>query len=177
MPQFSFAAPGSLASQRISRLEKENRELKNEVESLRKRAELAEAMYAGKALEEDVPPPPPPGLPFHGHKCQKNVKHPKVQLAHLKCGFPGCGNLGHTEHNCQLRLRYDLRMIAENCQEGWHKPYLHDSMYMWRCQWCKLHLHEDYVQVAYPTEFAKERSKVAAFHRKSTAKYTSRISL
>jgi hypothetical protein len=51
---------------------------------------------------------------------------------------------------------------------------LHDSICKWRCQWCKIHLHEDYVQAAYPTEFARERAKEQKNHRSILNKYTSR---
>lgn len=43
--RFVVAAPGSLASQRIAKLERENAELKNQVEQLRKRADEAEAWF------------------------------------------------------------------------------------------------------------------------------------
>jgi len=174
MPKFALAAPGSAASQRIAKLEKENEALRREVESLRKRAELAEAQIQ-KNSEEDVPPPPPREFPFHGHFGQRRNKHPVAKMALIRCGFPSCGQYGHSEANCQLRVKNDQEAIATKCSEGWHMPHLHDSMYKWRCQWCKMHLHEDYVRAAYPMEFNKERAKERANDHKLKAKYTSRL--
>jgi len=171
MPKFAIAAPGSLASQRIAKLERENAQLRAENAELRKQVEEAKGKQA--PAEEDIPPPMPAN-PFHGHNNQRNKKHPVARMSNLKCSFPPCGQYGHNENNCQLRIKNDLEKIATECENGWHKPHLHDSMCKWRCQWCKLHLHEDYVRATYPTEFTKERLKEQANHRNLIKKYTSR---
>jgi len=169
LPKFAIAAPGSAASQRISKLEKENAQLREELESLRQ--ELREAR-GDTAPSRELPPDVP--VPYHGHYRQRGKTHPVAMLSELKCSFPACGQYGHTENNCQLRVKNDMEKIATECQNGWHKPHLHDSMCKWRCQWCRIHLHEDYVQCMYPTEFIRERAKEAANHRKIVRKYTTR---
>jgi len=167
MPKFAIAAPGSCASQRIAKLEKENKELREELESVR--AQLREAMG-----EFEAPRLTPEDVPYHGHYAQRGKKHPVAVMSKLKCAFPACGQYGHNENNCQLRIKNDLEKIATECTNGYHKPYLHDSLCKWRCQWCKIHLHEDYVQCMYPNEFRRERAKESANHRKIMNKYTSR---
>jgi len=171
MPKFAIAAPGSAASQRIARLEEENKQLRIELTSLK--AQLVKASEAEPASEE-VPPPPKQEIPHHGHHSQRKKPHPVAIMSIQRCTFPGCGQRGHHEKNCQIRMKHDLEKIATECENGWHKPYLHDSMCKWRCQWCAMHLHEDYVQAMYPTEFIKERAKEAANHRKLMRQYTSR---
>jgi len=168
MPKFAISAPGSLASQRIKQLERRGAELELEIEELRKKLERA------KIAPDEELPPPQPEFPFHGHHNQRNRKHPVARMSNLKCSFPPCGQYGHNENNCQLRIKNDLEKIATECENGWHKPHLHDSMCKWRCQWCKLHLHEDYVRATYPTEFERERAKEQANHEKLIKKYTSR---
>jgi len=159
-----------MPSQRITKLEKENQQLRDELNALKAKLASAEGEF-------EAPSDPPTGssrIPYHGHHSQRGKTHPVAVVSKLKCSFPPCGQYGHNENNCQLRIKSDLEKIATECENGYHKPYLHDSLCIWRCQWCKMHLHEDYVNSMYPNEFVRERAKQAASNRKNMRKYTSR---
>lgn len=126
MPKFAIAAPGSMASQRVTRLEKENKDLRQEVADLR-------AQLAQLSVKDDSDTLP--NVEYH------MVRVPKPPCRHFHCNF--CKEWGHTVDQCVPRFIYAIEKMHTHCQKGIHSPYQHDRD--WRCNWCGKHLKDQEV--------------------------------
>lgn len=95
-------------------------------------------------------------------------QHPVFRPNRTKCAF--CGEFGHTLLYCRERLELNEGLSRKFCVKGWHLPHLHDDADVWRCQWCSLHLGDNYVWDNYPTVAKEEYAKFKA-RRKMVQKY------
>jgi len=120
MPKFALASPGSLASQRISRLEGENEALRKEI--FRLREEMRAYSKKGSSTEWVQVPIPP----------RRNIT----------CSF--CRKSGHHLDQCVSAFVDRINKMHSHCEYGCHSPYQHGGE--WRCNWCGKHLNEQEVK-------------------------------
>lgn len=137
MPKFALAAPGTAASQRITRLEKENDELKKEIAELRAslaRCSVSCSSVASDSASESSCDPPRPGY--------RMVEVPAPPFRPFTCSF--CHERGHTIDQCIPAFLDRIEKMWTHCMYHYHSPYQHDRE--WRCNWCGKHLCEEEVK-------------------------------
>lgn len=96
------------------------------------------------------------------------LAHPKFNPAAITCDYCKC--TGHSLDYCPKRLETNQKMALKWCTQGWHAPKLHDDRRVWRCKYCAMHLHEEYVWAEYPKECMEEEEKFFK-HRLQVEKY------
>lgn len=96
------------------------------------------------------------------------LAHPKFDPAAIRCDY--CKQCGHSLDYCPKRLENNYKVAMKWCTQGWHSPKLHDDRRVWRCKFCAMHLHEEYVWEVYPKECMKEEEKFFK-HRLQIDKY------
>lgn len=99
---------------------------------------------------------------------KKKIKHPKFDPKKIWCDY--CKQNGHSLDFCADRLKMNQKVAAQWCTKGYHSPKLHDDRRVWRCKFCAMHLHEEYVWEVYPNECAAEEEKFFK-HRLQVEKY------
>lgn len=97
------------------------------------------------------------------------LEHPRYNRLRAKCFY--CQERGHTLQFCPRRQEDNHWLVEEYCTEGYHHPFLHDSLDIWRCRWCLMHLKTSYVKKWYPTVYADERAKAAQRLRRTREIY------
>jgi len=141
MPRFALSPPGSLASQRLARLEGENEALRKEI--FRLRDEMRALTKKGSSTEwVEIPIPP-----------RRNIT----------CSF--CRKSGHHVDQCVSAFVDRINKMHSHCEFGCHSPYQHGGE--WRCNWCGKHLGEKEVK-SFPGWQRRVRSPTPEWESDST---------